>query len=427
MKLKLKPHQVDTLCWVAKNEKADYLKNVLALDMGLGKTVIAAKTIKDHERVLVICPATLKLNWEKELHLWADTPRVKVIKKKSETLPEGAGTIIVNYDILGGKVSKKSNKAKPNFDFTGFDRVIIDEFQFIKNPKSIRSKITGKIIKNTPKALLLSGTPMERPIDLFVPYFSIGAVTDSYHTFGVKYCDAQKVYLGAREVWQYRGSCNEEELQEVIAPYTLRMLKEDVIDLPSKSISVVALDLPVGRQDKQYNLSDILKDPRPIGFEGLAELLHEQGLKKVPLALKHIKMRLETERKIFVVARHTDVIDLLWEGLKDFNPVIIDGRCSAGQKEKAKDTFQEDKNCRILIGQSQAASVGLTLTAASHVIIVEPDWSYSKTMQLIDRVHRIGQTENVTAELLTIHKSIDERVLYTTLEKKGFIEGVIGL
>ena len=424
MKLKLKPHQVDALEWVRRKfNEGCKPKVVLALDMGLGKTVISAQDILPFERVLVICPATLKINWQKELRLWSNTPKITIIKKKSEVLPKGPGTVIVNYDLLGKKAKKR---AVANFDFSGFDRVIVDEFHFTKNPKSIRSKITGKIIKNTPKALLLSGTAMERPIDLYVPYFSIGALTDSYHSFGMKYCDAKKVYLGVREVWQYRGSSNPEELRKVIEPYTLVMKKEDVIDLPKRTVSVVALDLPVGRQEKNYAFTDILKDPRPIGFEGLAELLHEQGVKKVPLALKHIKMRLESNHKIFVTARHTDVIDMLREGLKDFNPVIIDGRCSDSQKEKNKDTFQEDDNCRILIGQTKAAGVGLTLTAASHVIMVEPDWSYSAVMQLIDRCHRIGQTENVTAELLTIHKSIDERVLYTNLEKQGYI-GEIGL
>jgi len=424
VKLKLKPHQVVALKWVKKKEAEALRKVVLALGMGLGKTIIAARTIEKGERVLIICPATLKINWATELNLWSNTPRVKIIKKKSEELPKGPGTIIVNYDLLGKKVKKR---AKANYDFSGFDRVIIDEFHFTKNPKSIRSKIAGKIIKNTPIAILLSGTAMERNIDLYVPYFSIGALTDSYHTFGVKYCDAKKIYLGSREVWQYRGSCNESELKEVIAPYTLHMLKRDVIDLPERNISVVALDLPVGRQEKNYDFSDIIKDPRPIGFEGLAELLHDQGVKKVPLALKHIKMRLETEHKIFVTARHTDVIDMLFEGLKDFNPVIIDGRCKAEIKEAAKERFQTDKECRILIGQTKAAGVGLTLTAASHIIMVEPDWSYSAIQQLVDRLHRIGQTENVTAELLTIHKSICERVLYTTLEKEGFIKGVMGI
>lgn len=416
---KLFPHQVETLEWLEGKDKA-----MLALDMGLGKTAIACQTIGALERVLVICPASLKLNWVKELKTWSTAKRIVVIKKKSETLPTGPGVVVINFDLLGKKVKKR---AQPNYDFSGFDRVIIDEAHALKNPTSVRSKIGGKIIKLTPKAILLTGTPMERPIDLFVPLFSMGAIDDSYPSFGMKYCDAKRVYLGSREVWQYRGATNTEELKERIKPYVLRMLKEDVIDLPEKFIKVVGLDLPLSRQEKSYSLSEIMKDPRPIGFEGLAELLHEQAIKKLPLAIKHIKMRLEQEEKIFIVAKHTDVIDTLAEKLKDYGAIVYDGRCSSEEKDLKVKAFQNESKYRVFIGQIVACSTGLTLTAAKHVIIVEPDWSFSNLMQVIDRTHRIGQKETVTAELLTIANSIDERVLYTTLEKRGFINDLIGL
>ena len=417
--MKLFPHQVEALEWIKGKDKV-----ILALDMGLGKTAIASQTIEEGERVLIICPASLKLNWLKELKVWSNAKKFKVIKKKTEELPKGPGVVIVNYDLLGKKVKKR---AQPNYDFKDFDRVIVDEAHALKNPTSVRSKIGGKIIKLTPKAILLSGTPMERPVDLYVPLFSMGAIEDSYPSFGMKYCDAKRVYLGAREVWQYRGATNTEELKERIKPYMLRMLKEDVIDLPKKIIKVVGLDLPLSRQEKSYSLSAIIKDPRPIGFEGLAELLHEQAIKKLPLAIKHIKMRLEQEEKIFIVARHTDVIDTLAEKLKEYGVLVFDGRCSAEEKDSIEYAFQNESKYRLFLGQITACSTGLTLTAANHVILVEPDWSYSKIAQVIDRTHRIGQKETVTAELLTIADSIDERVLFTTLEKKGYINDLIGL
>ena len=417
----LKPfkHQIDALNW--KSEKP---KVIFAIDMGLGKTVISSLTIKKEERVLILCPASMKINWVRELNLWSENKNIKLINKKNEELPNGPGVVIINYDLIGQKVKKR---AVANYDFSGFDRVIVDESHMIKNPKAVRTKIAAKIIKNCKNAILLSGTLMERPIDLYVPLFAIGAINMSYDAFGMKYCGPKKIFIGQREIWQYRGATNIEELKKIMSPYTLIMYKKDVIDLPEKSISVVALDLPIGRKEKKYSFEDIIKDPRPIGFEGLAELLHEQALLKLPLAIKHIKMRLEEHHKIFVTAKHTEVIDILMEKLEEFNPVLLDGRCSPAQKQKAVDTFQNDKNCRVFIGQSKAAGVGLTLTAANHVVLVEPDWSYSVIMQIIDRVHRIGQKENVTAELLTIHCSIDERVLYTTLEKEGFIKEVMGL
>lgn len=413
------PHQVKALDWIEKNSSS---KVILALDMGLGKSAISATTIWNHERVLIICPASLKINWYREIKTWANTPAVTIINKKSETLPKGPGVIIINYDILGfNEKQGKKKMAKPNFDFKDFDRVIVDESHMIKNPKAVRTKIAGRIISKTPKAILLSGTLMERAIDLFVPLTSIGANKYSYDNYGFRFCEPKLIDIGRRQVWSYRGLSNAEELKNMMAPQTLVMKKEDVIDLPEKLIKVIALDLPVHKQEKNYNLVDIIKDPRPLGFEGLAELLHEQGIYKVKMATEHIKMRLEETEKIFVTAKHSLVIDELKENLKEFNPVVLDGRCNLKQKQQAVDTFQNDKNCRIFIGQNTAADKGITLTAANHVIMVEPDWSYSTLMQLIDRCHRIGQKNFVTAEMLVIANSIDERVLHTTLTKEGYI------
>lgn len=414
-------HQERALWWIDTNI---YKKVILALDMGLGKSAISAKTISDHEKTLIICPATLKINWKREILKWTKISKndIVIINKKSEALPKTSGIVIINYDLLGQNVKKGKRKiATPNYDFSDFDRVIVDECHMIKNPKAVRSKIAGRIIAKTDNAILLSGTLMERAIDLYVPLTAIGANTFSYDSYGHRFCDPQLVWAGRRQVWTYRGLTKADELKAMMAPQTLIMKKEDVIDLPSKSIRVVALDLPIDKREKKYSLDEIKKDPRPLGFEGLAELLHEQGLLKVKDAISHIKMRLEEHDKIFVTAKHTAVIDELIEKLKKFKPVYLDGRCSAKQKQEAVDTFQNTKECKVFIGQNVAACTGLTLTAASHVIMVEPDWSFSVLMQLIDRCHRIGQTKDVTAELLTIADSIDERVLYTTLLKEGYI------
>lgn len=418
--MKLYEHQEKALWWVNTNI---HKKVILALDMGLGKSAISSKTIYSKERVLVICPASLKINWSRELKMWGPKEMpITIIKKKSETLPKGPGVTIINYDLLGQNVKKGKRKiATPNFDFKGFDRVIVDEAHMIKNAKAVRSKIAGRIITKTDNAILLSGTIMERAIDLYVPLTSIGANKYKYQDYGFRFCEPKQVYIGQRQVWTYRGLSNADELKAIMEPQTLVMKKEDVIDLPEKLIKVVALDLPVSKQEKQYNLEDIKKDPRPLGFEGLAELLHDQGLLKINDAVKHIKMRLEEVDKIFITAKHTEVIMTLKEKLKKYNPVHLDGKCSAAQKQEAVDTFQNDENCKIFIGQNVAACTGLTLTAANHVVMVEPDWSYSVLMQLIDRCHRIGQKKKVTAEILTIANSIDERVLWTTLQKEGYI------
>ncbi len=413
--MNLYKHQIEALDWLEKRPKA-----ILALDAGLGKSAIAIKTFKDNERILIICPATLKLNWVREIKLWSSRTDITIIKTKKDELKPGIN--IINYDLLGKKVKKR---AVANFDFKGFDRVILDESHRIKNAKAVRTKIGAKIVKNIKNAILLTGTLGERSMDLYVPLISIDAIDMNMHSFGMKYCDGKKVYLGMREVWDYRGNTNSSELRRLIKPKTLIMHKEDVIDLPEKTINIIELDAKVSRREREYDVGAILKDPRAIGFEGLAELIHEQALAKLPLAIKHIKMRLENTDKLFIVARHTDVIDILLEKLEKFNPVKLDGRDNLNAKQTAVDTFQTDKTCQVFIGQIVASGVGITLTAASNVIFVETDWSYSNISQAGDRCHRIGQKNNVHIEILTVANSIDQRILYTTLEKKQFTEEVL--
>lgn len=430
--MNLYPHQIEAINWAKNNKKK---KIIFAVDMGLGKSAISSQLIQPGERVLVICPATLKINWEREIKSWSCIKNTTIIRTKAEELPKGPGVTILNYDLLGfnEKEEQKDKRKKPkittkaNYDFSKFDRVILDECHMIKSPDSIRSKISGKIVAKTENSILLSGTLMERAIDLYVPLTAIGANKFGYHQFGYRFCDPQLVDIGRRQIWMYRGLSNEEELKALMQHQVLVMKKGDIpgLKLPKKQIKVVALDLPVDAREKRYNLSDIKKDPRPIGFEGLSELLHMQGLLKVADALSHIEMRLESMDKIFVTAKHSEVIDLLYAGLKKYNPVILDGRRSLKKKQEAIDTFQTDPKCRVIIGQNKTADKGATLTAANHIVIVEPDWSFSTLMQLIDRCHRIGATsETVTAELLTIANSICERVLWTTLKKEGYINAL---
>ena len=413
---KLYKHQIDALSFLATKPKA-----LLCLDAGLGKTAIAIKTFKPGERILVITPATLKINWFKEIEIWQDHKfKIQIIRKKREELSRDKNLVtIINYDILGGR---KNKKIVPNFNFRKFDRVIVDEFHMIKNQNAIRTRIAAKIIKTTPNAILLSGTPGERSAHLYVPLFATGAIDMKWSKYADKFCEPKQIFLGSRTIMTYNGATNTEELKELMRKNTLVMHKEDVIDLPKKDIQVVRLDLPVDKREANYDLFEILNDRRPLSFEGLAELLHDQGVRKVPLASSHIKMRLEIYKKIFVVTVHREVTDLLMEKLKKFNPVKLDGRDKLEDKQKAVDTFQKDKNCRVFIGQIKASGVGVTLTKSHHIIFVENNWSFSDLSQAIDRLHRISQKVDVTAEILTIADSIDDKILYKTLEKEKFVK-----
>ncbi len=411
--LKLFPHQKDAIDWMVNRPKV-----VLCLPTGLGKTIIAIQTFKPNDRILVICPNSLKLNWYKEITKFCKfKPKIKLIKKRSEDFAS-EGINIINYDIIGKRESKK---IIPSFDYKNFDLVVLDESQAICNPTAIRTKIAAKIIKITPRAVLLSATPIERPIQFYTSLFAIGCIDIKYHTYGVRFCDAKKLYFYRREVWDYKGKSNLDELKRLISNHVL-VMKKDILKLPPVSIKVISVDLPIDKREKRYNLNDIEEINAPIGFEGLSELIKDQAMLKLPLAISHIKMRLESENKILIFAKHHDVIDELMEKLKSYNPVKLDGRDSIEKRDLSVEKFQNDKDTRLFIGQIKASGTGLTLTASRFCIFVEADWSYTSTIQALSRIDRIGQTRNVYVEILTINRSIDEYMIIKNLQKKETIK-----
>ena len=426
--MKLFKHQRAAVTWLKKRPKA-----ILAYDMGLGKTAVAIKTMIRGEKTLVVCPASLKFNWLNELRIWAPDAKVQVVSCHKSVIDKKADIVIISYAVTGKILRQKDSNGKTrskvvdSHDYSVFDYVVLDESQLIKSTKTLRSKVCCRIVSRLPRALLLTGTPMERPIDLYTSLRSIGAISYTKDQFGHRYCDAKLISIGrGREAWVYRGLKNPEALRAEIKGYLLRETKESVdMQLTERNIRVVKLDLPVDVREKQFSFEDIKKSETPLGIIGLSELIHDQAHRKLPECISHIKMRLSAVHKVVVIAYHRDIIEELNEKLASFNSITLDGRDTAKQKHAKVKQFQEDKSARVMIGQITAMGVGINLTAAKHVIFVEASWSYTAIQQAIDRCHRIGQVNDVTAELLTINKSIDEQMLHVSLTKKQFINKVI--
>jgi SNF2 family DNA or RNA helicase len=195
-------------------------------------------------------------------------------------------------------------------------------------------------------------------------------------------------------------------------------------DLPSKTYRVIELDLPVDKREKDFDQKQIDK-PDSIPFEAISDILKMNAERKLPDAITYIKDCLEQTDKVVVFAHHIHIIDGLMDGLKEFNPVKVTGSVKNEDRQTAVDTFQTDNKCRVFVGNIKAAGVGLTLTAASHVIFVEASWSPADIQQAADRCHRIGQKDNVTVDLLTISESIDSLVLHSVLTKMDVIDRII--
>lgn len=400
--MKLYRHQSQALEWLGQRPKA-----ILALDMGLGKTCVSSLDLS--VPALVVCPASLKLNWQAELAMWRPELSVQVVRSPKDQI-KGLDVTIVNYDILG------------KLDLPTPTTLIVDEAHYIKNYKAKRTKLLMGLIKATPNVSLLTGTPIvNRPIELWTLLYSIGATKLGYFEFGMRFCAGWKTPW---DTYDFSGSSRKSELIKVLDPVMLRMTKEECIDLPLKTYRIVALDLPIDKREKQFSQDQIDK-PDSIPFEAISDIRRLNAERKLSDSITYIKDCLEQIDKVVVFAHHTHIIDELMNVFKDYEPVMITGSVKNEERHKAVQTFQNNPKCRVFVGNIKAAGVGLTLTAASHVIFVEAPWSPADLQQAADRCHRIGQHSNVTVDLLTITGSIDEIILHKILTKMDVIDSVI--
>jgi len=404
---------------------------LLADSMGLGKTIQALEVVNRAQpmHVLIVCPASLKTNWLRESHTWLN-PRYSY-----ETIygwgcaaftPGFPLVTIVNYDVL----------AKTNFKHCKFDLIIYDEAHYMKSPKAKRTKAAAKIVSK--KRLLLTGTPiLSRPKEIWQLLLLCGvAKPRDFQAFGLKYCAGYKEWIfipggnGRRkQVWNFDGASNLGELNDWLNKAVMvRRLKEDVLpDLPERTIQLIELSSTGMKARLSAEEFDVaasrLKHDQWLSFEEYSLVRHEEAMDKLPGVIKFIELALESSQKIVVFAHHRDVID----GINDAfdSAVTLYGGMKNEAKQASVDTFQNDLECRLFIGQIQAAGVGITLTAASHVIFAEMPWTPAEFDQAIDRCHRIGQKENVLAQVLAVENTLDVKISQAIIRKARIVNEAV--
>jgi SWI/SNF-related matrix-associated actin-dependent regulator 1 of chromatin subfamily A len=421
---------------------------LIADEMGLGKTIQAIGVINADPSIktgIIVCPKSLKLNWARELEKWLTRPLTVGIANGS--LPE-TDLIIINYE---GLVKFQKELSSRDFDIS-----VIDECHYIKNSKALRSKAV-KAIKSRRK-VRMTGTPIvNRPSELYNIIEDLGGNWGSFMTFAKRYCDAHQNRYG----WDFSGSSNLDELQKRLRETVMvRRLKSEVLtELPRKIrqiIEVTAEDSTQKRaieaektyeEQSQERLADLrasvelskaeseeaykaavarLRDAMQVDFTEMAKLRHETALAKVPAVIDHVKNSLEdNNNKLIIAAHHHDVIDELMEGLAEFNPVKLTGESKEADRQAAVDRFQNDPDCRVFIGSITAAGVGITLTASSHVVFAELDWTPGNITQMEDRAHRIGQTDTVLVQHIVLADSLDARMAKMLVEKQEIIDSAL--
>ena len=430
---------------------------LIADEMGLGKTVQALSWLKLHpefSKVLVICPASLKINWQREAEKWA----LLDMEILNGTTPHKikSNDVIINYDILS--YWEKHLKLKQ------FDVIIFDEAHYIKNNKAKRTKAFKRLVKSVPRLIALTGTPIEnKPIEIYniVKVIDPSIFPDATD-FAVEFCGAKKTRFG----WDKNGATNTLRLNKILSSsIMIRRKKVDVLkDLPEKQIIKVPFEINnrieydqaetefVEFLKKKFNTEnlteEILEELKQFAkrndievseelttdeirlikehkFERIAsapvlaqiELLKQLAVKgKIDQIIEWIENFLESGEKLVVFAVHKKVVSQLMEKFKHI-AVKVDGSVSQKQRQEAVDKFQKDVKTRLFIGNIKAAGVGITLTAASNAAIIEFPWSPGELNQAADRIHRITQTKQVTIWNLVGESTIEEKII-TLLKKK---------
>lgn len=404
---------------------------LIANDMGTGKTFTALSTLKtEHLPAVVVCPAAVKYHWEREA-LRAIGLRASVLEGQQPSDPTTvAGAprlVVVNYDVLQYWVDWL-RRIRPR-------TVILDECQKISNQTARRTKATLKLCRGVDRVLALSGTPMlNRPIELWTVLHLLNPdVFDSRWDFAQRFCSPEWTPWG----WSYRGASNTEDLHRLLSNSVLiRRRKNDVLDLPSKIREAVPLPISDRNEYQRANLDfaawlhrqDPVAAARALKAEALTKvgyLLRLSARLKMPYVLEWVNNWLEdTDEKLVVFAVHREMIQQLRHQIKA-RCVVVDGTVTGRQRQGVVDQFQHDNRVRVLVGNLQAAGVGLTLTAASTVVMTELAWRPGDHTQAEDRCHRIGARDTVWIHYLVARGTVEERLCSLIQEKQQVLSATI--
>lgn len=422
---------------------------ILADDMGLGKTYqsIIAALESGAERILVVCPSAVKINWEREINDFCDDTAIVNGRKWARSK-----FTIINYDILknfhtigDGKKNDDGHIIEFNREMvnSNFDLCIIDEAHYLKNHKSIRGEIMVDLcVKHKiDKVWLLTGTPIaNRPMDFYNLLKLIKApIADNWKFFAQRYCEGRRFYKTLkngrrRQIWLTDGASNLGELSIKTRNIILRRKKVDVLDMPDKLVGSVYQEL-TKKQWRQYDdlweeylVKRAKEKKRGTPDKDLVELILLRqfiAMAAIPYTIEEAENAIAQGQKVIIFTSFTDEINELADHFGN-KCVIHNGKMSPVAKQHSVDTFQNNDNVKVFIGNIRSAGVGITLTAAEYVIFNSFDWVPGNNEQAEDRAYRIGQKNHVTVKYQLFKDTISTKMWWTLKKKKDVISTIIG-
>ena len=417
---------------IAIEKLAGSKRFILADDMGLGKTTstIIAALETGAKKILIVCPASLKINWQREIANYSDRPVFIAEGKKFSTESD---FVIVNYDILKNFHDTKT-KEESLLEQSKFDLVILDEAHMISNVQAQRTKIINSFAKKISRVWLLTGTPMtSRPMNYYNLLNLIESpVAQNWKAYAIRYCQGYQFSAGKRKVWNVSGASNLEELRDRTSKQILRRLKEEVLDLPDKIITPVYLSLKskeyeslMGEYYDWYDKNPDESSSLTVQFSKLMKVRKVIANEKVKQTIDFAENVLEQGKKIIIFTNFTDTLQTIYQHFGK-QAVYLDGSCSNSMRQQAVDSFQTDDKIKVFVGNLKAAGVGLTLTSAEVVIMNDLSFVPAEHSQAEDRAYRYGQKSNVLVYYPIFDNTIEAAIYDILNKKKQIIRTVMG-
>jgi non-specific serine/threonine protein kinase len=430
---------------------------ILADDMGLGKTVQALsmldyyKTTYGGLKALVVCPTTLIYNWQNEVKKFTSDLTYHIhhgsARSRSHEELQKHDIVITTYGTLRSDIQL--------FLKIFFDYVILDESQAIKNPSSKVTKAASLLTAKN--RVCMSGTPLQNnTFDIFAQMnFLNPGLLGSVEFFRNEF---------ATPIDKFGEQEQKDHLRKLLYPFILRRTKEQVAkDLPEKTETILFCEM----EKEQRKIYDAYRNSYRDKIMGTID---QQGIEKSQLTILQGLMKLRQicdspailneedrypnhsikldelareieenigEHKALIFSQFLGMLGLIRDKLKEdgIKYEYFDGSTSPPDREKAIQSFQNDDEVRVFLISLKAGGVGLNLTAADYVYIVDPWWNPAVEQQAIDRTHRIGQTKNIFAYRMICIDTIEDKILQLQERKKilakelisdeaGFVKGL---
>jgi len=453
----LRPFQNTGVSLIDHFRKLNGKGALLADDQGLGKTIQSLAWLQLHTEIrpaIIICPSCVKINWKREAKKWMfPSPNVQILKGEKPSAITGE-IIIINYNIVyHWRKQLKAINAKA---------VIVDECQNIKNNGAQQTFHTKKIAKQANNIILISGTPIENRVK---EIYNAWQLLDPENCpvwieFGRTFCNGKHTGFG----WDFNGASNTEELhRRLISTIMIRRLKKDVLpELPNKTYTFVPLEIDNEREyryaeknfieyirktagakfdedqkqiaaildkietfTKKYNVDleptlaiEAAKNKHvqeKVNRVSAAEILTQiETLKQLAIegkmsqVFEWIDNFMESGNKLVIFARHKFIVDMIMQRYNKISAKIVGG-VSVERRQQNIDKFQRDDQTKIMV-ISEAGGVGITLTAAFNMLVIEYPWTPGKLDQVVDRIHRMTQKFAVIIHYMMAVNTIEERL-----------------